>query len=424
MNRRIADINELIDIMSSIRGGVFANICYMSAAKIGKTLSGKNIDIEQFGNDLDNYRIDGDDETYNTLKQYQQGGSSRKNKFPYAGIVKMTTFEINWQSEENYNKNFHKYATERDKLLAQYGASINKRDEKHDEMVSYGNGVSVGATPNTLGKMYSHQNSATIRNSNSEYFIVDENGDLKGGVSFNAIKQLVSTSAPDGVSALKKVGASEEEIKKYVQDLKQLKFGVLKLMYDSILFIVAKVNGENIVYINSNLSNRIGSGSYVVDINPQVFMDKANEKFADCVQNLSESVKHYDLFKTNIAESIKSILREVRTTTYDTNKTIKRLYNAVNKITHKFFHDEDWSGIDSVIDVINNVIGGEGDLSVWCENGGYAKQIGEEGNYKTWKLKIELRNGGVIGGELNANAAGTHEDPFGRYDITCSFWRE
>lgn len=46
MERRIADINEMIDIMSSIKGGVFATVCYMNSAKIGKTLTGKGIDVD------------------------------------------------------------------------------------------------------------------------------------------------------------------------------------------------------------------------------------------------------------------------------------------------------------------------------------------------------------------------------------------
>ena len=41
--RRIATIDEIIDIMSSIRGGSFVTICYMSSAKVGKTLTSKII---------------------------------------------------------------------------------------------------------------------------------------------------------------------------------------------------------------------------------------------------------------------------------------------------------------------------------------------------------------------------------------------
>lgn len=429
MERRIANMDEMIDKLSSISGGVFVSLCYINCAKIGKTLSGKGIDIDQFGQDLDNNRTEGDDEIYNGLKNYQQGGSSRKNKFPYGGIVKMSRYQFNWQTEDAYGKNFNKYATQRDALLAKYGAAIQKREDKYDEKLNFGNGVSVGSTDNTKHKLYTHQNGATIRNAKSEYFVVDEDGELLGGISFNAIKQIVNQSKNiDGLNALKKIGATEEQIQEYIQDLKALNFRVLKLMYDSILYIVCSVDGEKIVYINDNLAKQVGSGSYIVNINPQSFIDMANQLYRQDMTNLQESENRYNIFKTKINESVRNVLRSVlkegKESTREANKMIRRLYNAVDKVTHGFYKDNGWEGVDSVLDVIENTIGDEGDLSVWCENGGYAKQIGEEGNCKTWKLKIELFNGGVIGGELNANAAGTHDDPFGRYDITCGFWRE
>lgn len=112
----------------------------------------------------------------------------------------MSTYQFNWQSEDAYGHNFNKYATKRDELLSKYGASIDKRDLKHDEKISFGSGISVGATDNTRGKLYTHQNGATIQNAKSEYFIVDNNGELKGGISYGAIRQLVTkNSQVDGV---------------------------------------------------------------------------------------------------------------------------------------------------------------------------------------------------------------------------------
>lgn len=429
MERRIADINEMIDIMSSIKGGVFATVCYMNSAKIGKTLTGKGIDVDKFGDDLDNNRTDGDEDIYTNLKQYQQGGANRSNKFPYAGIVKMTTYQFNWQSEDAYGKNFNKYAIKRDELLSRYGAAINKRDMKHDEKIDFGNGISVGATDNTKGKLYTHQNGATIRNAKSEYYIVDNEGELKGGISFNAIKEIVTKNKTiDGISALKKIGATEEQINEYTEELKKLNFRVLKLMYDSILFIVATVNNEKIVFINNNLAKTIGSGAHTLNINPQSFIDIANRTYNKSVNDLQESIQKYNCAINKINETVKcvfkNILMESKENTLLINKLIKRLYNNVNKITGGFFVDEDWRGVNKVLNHISDIIGDDGELNVWCENGGYAKQIGEEGNYKTWKLEIKLHNGGLINGELNAYAAGTHENPFGRYDITCSFWRK
>ena len=164
----------------------------------------------------------------------------------------MSKIQFHWQSEEKYGENYAKYADARDALITKYGGEPNRR-EGTDTKLSYGKGsVSVGSTDNTQGRLYSHQNGATIQNRSTEYFLVATNGQLKGGISKNAIQNIVAKSGDaDGVSALKKVNATDEQIKSYLEELKQLKFKVLKLMYDSILFVVASVNGEKIFFWNS-----------------------------------------------------------------------------------------------------------------------------------------------------------------------------
>lgn len=73
-------------------------------------------------------------------------------------------------------------------------------------------------------------------------------------------------------------------------------------------------------------------------------------------------------------------------------------------------------------DIINNIIGSDGELKVWCENGGYWKGVGEFPNYKEYKFEIELIDGIKINGSLKCHSAGTIEDPFEKYDITVTFW--
>ena len=318
MGRRIANIDEFIDIIAELKGGLFVNICYMSSAKVKKTLRG--VDVDKFGADLDTNRMTDDDEIYQTLKGYQQGSPK---KFPYGGIVKMSTFQVHWQTEENYRKNYGKYAQSRDALLAKYGASVNSRDG-YDSLQSYGHGgVAIGSTDNTQGKLYTHQNGATVRNRKNEYYLVDENGDLKGGVSYNAIASLVTKSGDtDGVSALRKVGATDEQIAEYLDELKKLNFSVLKLMFDSILFIVASVNGESIYFINSALARQVGSGNYTVPINPDSFIQKAQEIFNANYKEIKEwsnNINLFDVRKIQISEaaihdalmkSIKSFINE------------------------------------------------------------------------------------------------------------------
>ena len=319
--RKIYDINEFIDIMSSIQKG-FATVCYLSSAKVKKTLRGS--DVEAFGNDLDANRTEGDEEYYNTLKQYQ-GGSIKK--FPYNGVVKMSRIEFNWQNEKKYGENFGKYADARDALITKYGGEP-VRKQGTDTRLDYGTGgVSVGSTDNTQGRLYSHQNGATVNYLDEYYFLADTNGQLKGGISKEAIKNIVAKSGDaDGVAALKRVNASDETIKSYLEELKALKFRVLKLMYDSILFVVATVDDEKIFFWNSKLANQVGSGSYVVAIDPVSFKEKAKElyrkSYEEIENNYNELMQENRNIKSNkiklaendikylVTESVKRILKE------------------------------------------------------------------------------------------------------------------
>lgn len=317
--RKVKDIDELIKIMSSIKGGTFATVCYLSSARVKKTLRG--VDTNAFGNDLDANRTDGDDEYYNTLKKYQ-GGEIKK--FPYNGVVKMSKFQFHWQTEKKYKENQSKYAIARDALIRKYGGEPNRK-EGTDTTQEYGDGnVSVGSTENTQGKMYSHQNGATIQNRSTEYFLVDNNGDLKGGISKNAIQNIISKNGDeDGVSALRKVNATDEQIASYLEELKALNFKVLKLLYDNIIFIVTTVDNEKILFFNSKLANKIGSSSYTVDINPQSFMDKARELYKSSFADLQESVKRYNkMIKENMKKK-----QLIRLTESDLHKIIKESVN-------------------------------------------------------------------------------------------------
>ena len=433
--RKVKDIDELIKIMSSIKGGTFATVCYLSSARVKKTLKG--VDTNAFGNDLDANRTDGDDEYYNTLKRYQ-GGEIKK--FPYNGVVKMSKFLFHWQTEKKYEENKNKYANARDALIRKYGGEPNRK-EGTDTTQEYGDGnVSVGSTKNTQGKMYSHQNGATIQNRSTEYFLVDNNGDLKGGISKNAIQNIISKNGDeDGVSALRKVNATDEQIASYLEELKALNFKVLKLLYDNIIFIVTTVDNEKILFFNSKLANKIGSSSYAVDINPQSFMDKARELYKSSFADLQESVRRYNkLIKENkkrkqlirltesdlhkiIRESVNNLLVEASNNNIK-KKYINKLYKGVQDLTSHIYKDDNWSSAMKAFDIINNIIGSDGELNVWCENGGYWKGAGEFPNYKEYKFEIELIDGIKINGSLKCHSAGTVEDPFEKYDVTVTFW--
>lgn len=280
--------NKIIDIFSNSKPGTFITLCYLSSANIPKTLTGKNIDVDKFGTDIDNNLSPGT-EAYKTLKAYQQGGASNKNKIP-VGVIKSSIIQFHFQNEEGYGKKYGEFKDKVNGILSDYGAEpIVDRDVKHDETQTFGKGgVSVGSTDNTQGKMYTHQNGATANYLSTYYYLLNSDGNIFSRIGKEAINQILpKKSGPMGVSALKKINATDEQIARYIEEIKQCNFSVLKLMYDSILWVSAtSPEGYKTFAINDSLADKIGSGSYVVNINPSQFVKLANSRYENAYKPL------------------------------------------------------------------------------------------------------------------------------------------
>ena len=66
-------------------------------------------------------------------------------------------------------KSYGEYANKRDDILRGYGAEPEHRDS-YEDTLSYGkHGIRVGNTDNTNGRLYVHQNGATMRNKKYRY---------------------------------------------------------------------------------------------------------------------------------------------------------------------------------------------------------------------------------------------------------------
>ena len=296
--------DEIIDIFSNSKPGTFITLCYLSSANIPKTLTGKNIDVHKFGTDIDNNLSPGT-EAYRRLKAYQLGGASNKNKIP-VGVVKSSIIQFHFQNEEGYGKKYGEFKDKVNGILSDYGAEpIVDRDVKHDETQAFGKGgVSVGSTDNTQGKMYTHQNGATANYLSTYYYLLNSDGNIFSRIGKEAINQILpKKSGPMGVSALKKINATDEQIARYIEEIKQCNFSVLKLMYDSILWVSATApEGYKTFAINDILADKIGSGSYVVNINPSQFVKLANSRYENAYKPLrpgdENRIKHgLDYFK-------------------------------------------------------------------------------------------------------------------------------
>lgn len=111
----------------------------------------------------------------------------------------------------------------------------------------------------------------------------------------------------------------------------------------------------------------------------------------------------------------------------------KKVQNAIykqlekNGTTGKFYHDTAWEGVGLVKKDIENAFKTiknpehEYEVIIAPDEGGYRKSKDGMSQWKQYKVEIYIKgseNPFMIG-TLNCHAAGTVEDPFDTYDMSC-----
>lgn len=128
------------------------------------------------------------------------------------------------------------------------------------------------------------------------------------------------------------------------------------------------------------------------------------------------------LTENELVNMVRNTINEI----YNKQTTLRRLYKVVEPFTHSKYHDTAWQGVSSMINALQDA---GYDVSVTVKDGGYRNSKG--GNtlfagddtvsyWKEFNLEIPIEDK-VINGRINAHAAGTVEDPFDSYDLTCTF---
>ena len=257
--RNRTNFDNVLKDLSKLRGGVFLTIGYVTGNAVSKTLQNK--DTEVFGRDIDQYQEKGTP-GYDMLKQWQQGGASRKNAAPVA-IMKYTETTYHWQTPGSFGKKYGAYKDSINKLLEPYGASLGTREKSAPQ---------DGDTSAVDNHIY--QNRATSSKVSEEYFMVKD-GKIYGALSKGALTSLMPKSYTDGVSALKKLNIQEDEIKRFVEQVKNLKYGTVPLVPDKILWISYTINGVKKFAINQNFADNIDG----IQINPNIFLKRANDRY-------------------------------------------------------------------------------------------------------------------------------------------------
>lgn len=269
--RNRTNFDDVLNDLSKLKGGVFLTVGYVTGNVVSKTLQNK--DVNQFGNDIDQYQEKGTP-GYDMLRQWQQGGASRKNGAPVA-IMKYTETTYHWQTPGSYGEKYGAYKNSVNNLLKPYGAELGTR--KKDPSAGGGLDNDTNDMPKVDNHIY--QNKATSSKVAEEYFMVKD-GKIYGSLSKGALTSLMPKAYVDGVSSLKKLNVQEEEIKRFIEQVKNLKYKPIPLVPDKILWISYTIKtdtGRKIskFAINNNFTDNIDG----VQINPNVFLKRANMRY-------------------------------------------------------------------------------------------------------------------------------------------------
>lgn len=292
MARRLTNVDEMFDILSSMNAGKFATICYVNVASLLRTK--RSIDMEKFGQDLENNRREGDSFWYDPLKKFHSDDSVKKN--PIYAIISVTRYNLNWSTEESYNKNFKKYMDAKNAIDKRWEIYKEPEDRKPGGFSKVNSmGISVGNTDNTVNRAYIHQNTYNAKKITT-YYVVNEDGKIQGEIPYEAIRSILSKKTKSGINALKKLNKSDEEIKQYLDEIDSLKFNIGTFLVDKILYIVATVNGEKIFFINDRLPSEIAN----INVDSQSFIDMVRELFNKSYKDITEACIK---FKNKLMES-------------------------------------------------------------------------------------------------------------------------
>ena len=109
------------------------------------------------------------------------------------------------------------------------------------------------------------------------------------------------------------------------------------------------------------------------------------------------------------------------------NRIVRNLYAVIEQsgLTSRKFHDPGWAGVNSVIETVNKALE---PLSIqygeyFTYSIEYVPGYSADMMTKTYNMQIcNMANEKILGGEIRGYAAGTVQDPWLSYDLTCSFW--
>lgn len=287
--RRIATPDEIFDIIATLEGRKFATIGYVTDA---------NINMPKVK------RVNPETNRMKSYDDYETLGKNLGYEGEIGGIIKLTSYTMQFANREQMAKDYSNYKTAANDIRTKYGLEpVGDKENNYTQKINYGNGITGygGDNDEKRGHMYYDANTAGAKNVKATYYVVDKEGHIDRECDASELKDMMQAKKEvSGVAALRKMGKEEEEIKRYIEDLKALNFSYKRFEYSKILYIVATVNGEKIIYLNDQLSKSVGD----INIDPSEFLIIVKARYSDDLAELQdETLEECKTFK-QLFESI------------------------------------------------------------------------------------------------------------------------
>jgi hypothetical protein len=334
--RRVASSSEFFDILDKIGNGKFVTIGYVTGANLDvPTVSRRN-------------------PATNRMKKYPDYTVFGGEEEEIGALVKITSYNMRYLNRTTVGQKYGKFKASANDIRTNFGIDPIADKTSYKQGTNWSpNGPEIynGQNADLQSHSYNPQNIFGVKPKGVVYAINKEGHIIKELSPEQVRPYLKAKREIDGVAALRKMGAEEERIQDYINQINNLKFKYINFESNSILWIAATINGEKIVYINDNLYRAVDG----IDINPQDFRAIARERYQIDLNNLQEMTKktmgknilrltETDLHRM-VIESAKRVLKEMGR--YDSDLDADEIYG--DRVDREYrqsiadkLHQEEW----------------------------------------------------------------------------------
>ena len=276
--RQFVSSENLFDALSTLKSNVWMCVGYMTVAKL-------NIPQVQRINPATNRKKKYDD--------WETFGKEIGVEGQIAGIIKLSKYHrFNYLSPDDMKAKYKTYRDNKDAIKVRYGLNATNKDSmagKYTDKQDFGNnGVEVynGTNAEKAGNSYISQNVHGAQIS-SVYCLIDVEGNIIKTMDKTQLQNYLKPYSNSDVTALRKLGKDDEEIKRFLDEVGELKMTYQKFESNKILYIAAKSNElGKFTYINNRLPDVIDG----VKINPQKFIEIAAKNYKIDMSNLENNI--------------------------------------------------------------------------------------------------------------------------------------